>query len=356
MTRNSAQTWDKTLPAWDADNHLVCCHIANETHDVKSFFFRPEKPALFQFIPGQFITLELPIGGETILRSYTVSSSPARPHTISITVKRKVGGVVSNWLHNNLKVGNRVAVLPIAGEFSCAHHAAEKYLFLSGGSGITPLMSMSRSFYDLAENQDIVFVHSARAPEDIIFHKELELMAFTQPKFRAAYICEKTDANWKQATGYLNIDILKQIAPDFLSREIFTCGPAPYMAAVRDMLKLAGFEMQHYHEESFNFEELSANIPNETPKTGGEGFSVELTKSGITISCAADQSVLDATRDAGLRLPFACSQGLCGTCKSKLISGKVDMKHNGGIRPREIEQGLFLPCCSKPLTDLVVEK
>jgi ferredoxin len=66
--------------------------------------------------------------------------------------------------------------------------------------------------------------------------------------------------------------------------------------------------------------------------------------------------VLNATRDAGLRLPFACSQGLCGTCKSKLISGKVDMKHGGGIRPREIEQGLFLPCCSKPLSNLVVER
>ena len=114
--------------------------------------------------------------------------------------------------------------------------------------------------------------------------------------------------------------------------------------------------MRHYHEESFNFEELTASVATAAPVVSGVGFSVELTKSGVTISCAADQFVLDATKIAGLRLPFACSQGLCGTCKSTLISGKVDMQHNGGIRPREIAQGLFLPCCSKPLTDLVVER
>jgi glycine betaine catabolism B len=364
MSRNTAEYWKNSHPAWNADNPLICCHITQETHDVKSFFFKPEKFANFQFLPGQFITLELAINGEVIHRSYTVSSSPARPHTLSITVKRQPNGIVSNWLHDHLKVGDHVAVLPIAGDFSCAlqvsSHVAKQYLFLSGGSGITPLMSMSRSFHDLAENQDIVFIHSARAPEDIIFRKELDLMTLNQSKFRSAFICEKADATWSQPTGYLNINLLKEIAPDFSNREIFTCGPAPYMAAARAMLTTAGYDMQHYHEESFNFAELSAsnitNIEISTTVANGTGFSVELTKSVATIDCAVDQFVLNAAHNAGFRLPSACSKGLCGTCKSKLISGKVDMKHNGGIRPREIEQGLFLPCCSKPLSNLVVER
>ena len=364
MTRNTAEYWTNSHPTWNADNPLICCHIVQETHDVKSFFFKPEKFANFQFLPGQFITLELSINDEIIHRSYTVSSSPVRPHTISITVKRQPDGVVSNWLHDHLKVGDHVAVLPIAGDFSCSNHVAKQHLFLSGGSGITPLMSMSRSFYDLAENTDIVFIHSARTPEDIIFRQELDLIAFNQPNFRTAFICGKVDAAWAQPTGYLNIDLLKQIAPDFLQREIFTCGPSPYMAAVRNMLKNADFNMLHYHEESFNFDEMSAHLdadaeaiakPN-LPAVNGTGFSVDLTKSGATISCAADQFVLNAAHNAGFRLPSACSKGLCGTCKSKLISGIVDMKHNGGIRPREIEQGLFLPCCSKPLSNLVVER
>ena len=377
MTRNTPKFWEAALPVWgsdqqqaDQDDVLVCCQIRQETADVKSFFFRPEKPALFKFFPGQFITLELEIDGKSINRCYTISSSPTRPHTISITVKRQPNGVVSNWLHDHLKVGSKISVLQAAGEFSCVHHVsshtAKQYLFLSGGSGVTPLMSMARAFHDLAEDADIAFIHSARTPADIIFRQELDLMQFNQPHFKAAYICEKADANWTMPTGYLSLEILKKIAPDFLQREVLTCGPAPYMAAVRALLASAGFNMQHYHEESFNFAELAVSEPAEiktdnrvTDSTGftdSIGFKVELTKSGVTVDCASNQFVLDAGLAAGLRLPSSCRKGLCGTCKTKLISGKVDMKHGGGIRQREIDQGLFLPCCSKPLSNLVMER
>jgi glycine betaine catabolism B len=362
MTRNTPKFWDSALPAWDADadNMLVCCQIRQETADVKSFFFRPEKPAMFKFLPGQFITLELEINGEKVNRCYTISSAPTRPHTISITVKRQPNGVVSNWLHDHLKVGSKISVLGAAGEFSSVLASAKQYLFLSGGSGITPLMSMARAFHDLAEDADIAFVHSARTPADIIFRQELDLMQFNQPHFKAAYICEKADANWVMPTGYLNLDLLKKIAPDFLQREIFTCGPAPYMAAVRALLASAGFDMAHYHEESFNFAELTAGEPTEiiadSSVADGSPFKIQLTKSGVTIDCAPNQFILDAALAAGLRLASSCRKGLCGTCKSKLISGKVDMKHGGGIRPREIEQGLFLPCCSKPLENCVIER
>ncbi len=363
-SRNTPQYWETVLPAWDADNDntLICCQIRNETHDVKSFFFQSIKPSQFRYLPGQFITLELVINGETINRCYTISSAPTRPHSISITVKRQPNGIVSNWLHDNLKVGSQISVLGAAGDFTCANHPASKYLFLSGGSGITPLMSMAQAFHDLAEDADIVFVHSARTPADIIFRHELDLMMFNQPHFRTAFICEKADAepSWTMQTGYLNSGLLKQIAPDYLKREIFTCGPAPYMAAVRVMLANAGFDMQHYHEESFNFDELPSSAQSEVKtsvtETGATKFKLEFTKSGMNIQCASDQFVLDAGIAAGMRLPSSCRKGLCGTCKSKLISGKVDMKHGGGIRPREIEQGLFLPCCSKPLTNLVIEK
>ena len=363
MTRNTPQFWSSTPPVWDADqdNMLVCSQVRQETADVKSFFFQTRKPSVFRFLPGQFITLELKIEGKTINRCYTISSAPTRPHTISITVKRQPNGVVSNWLHDYLKVGSKISVLGAAGEFSCTHHTAKQYLFLSGGSGITPLMAMARAFHDLAEDADIAFIHSARTPADIIFRQELDLMQFNQPHFKAAYICEKADADWMQRTGYLNLDMLKTIAPDFLKREVFTCGPAPYMAAVRALLGSAGFNMQHYHEESFTFDELPAEVHSEVivkeaHTQNSANFSVQLTKSGVTIDCAPNQFVLDAGIAAGLRLPSSCRKGLCGTCKTKLISGKVDMKHGGGIRQREIDQGLFLPCCSKPLSDLVMER
>jgi len=363
-SRNKLQFWEGNLPNWDADhdNTLICCQIRNETHDVKSFFFRPIEPSLFQFLPGQFITLELVINGTKINRCYTISSAPTRPHTLSITVKRQPNGIVSNWLHDHLQLGSKVSALGPAGDFTCTQNVASKYLFLSGGSGITPLMSMARSFHDLAEDADITFVHSARTPTDIIFRHEFDLMTFNLPHFHTAFICEKVDGepHWTMPIGYLNIDALKQVAPDFLERDIYTCGPAPYMTAIRNMLKNADFDMQHYHEESFSFDELPTSGQTETKTSTTEfdanKYKVEFSKSGTSFQCASDQFVLDAGIAAGMRLPSSCRKGLCGTCKSKLISGKVDMKHGGGIRPREIEQGLFLPCCSKPLSDLVIEK
>lgn len=363
--------WSALGARWtsDVEETLVCCQVRQETHDVKSFFFMSREGRTFSFEPGQFITLELDIGGETINRCYTISSAPTRPHTISITVKRVPGGKVSNWLHDNLRPGASVRVLGPAGEFTCARHAAGKYLFLSAGSGITPLMSMSRSHHELGEDRDIVFVHSARTPDDIIFARELDLIAANQQRFRTSFVCERIGArtNWPGITGFLTLPLLRLIAPDFMEREIFTCGPAPYMKAVRDLLEEAGFDRTRYHEESFSFESLSpaeqaaaTDDAAEPADAGGADaqarFSVTFAKTRRDIECGAHEHVLDAAKRAGLRLPSSCTQGMCGTCKVKLVSGEVDMHHNGGIRQREIDQGMVLLCCSKPLSNLVVDK
>jgi ferredoxin-NADP reductase len=381
--------WDALPARWDSDaeDTLVCCQVRQETHDVKSFFFRAPYERTFAFEPGQFVTLELDIDGESVNRCYTISSPPTRPHTISITVKRVPGGKVSNWLHDNLQVGGKIRVLGPAGEFTCARHPARKYLFLSAGSGVTPLMSMSRAHHELAEDRDIVFVHSARTPDDIIFARELDFIASNQQQFRTAFVCERagTRTNWHGVTGYLSLALLKLIAPDFMEREIFTCGPAPYMKAVRDLLAEGGFDATHYHEESFSFDtvaEVAAQLttahvadalsssdtfdftreqaagfePAAAPVEAETTFKVSFAKSNREITCGTTQHVLDAAKKAGVRLPASCTKGMCGTCKVKLLSGEVAMKHAGGIRQREIDQGMVLLCCSTPLTDLVVDK
>jgi glycine betaine catabolism B len=234
-------------------------------------------------------------------------------------------------------------------------------------------MSMSRAHHELGEDSDIVFVHSARTPDDIIFARELDLIAANQAHFRTAFVCERLGArtNWPGITGFLTLPLLKLIAPDFLEREIFTCGPAPYMQAVRNLLNEGGFDRRHYHEESFSFETVSevavqltqarvgdaqndASAPLEAATT--TRFKVSFTRSHREIECGSGQHVLDAAKQAGVRLPASCTQGMCGTCKVKLVSGEVAMKHAGGIRQREIDQGMVLLCCSKPLSDLVVDK
>ena len=157
------------------------------------------------------------------------------------------------------------------------------------------------------------------------------------------------ERNWGGIRGRLNRRCSKLIAPDLAERTIFICGPAPYMAAVRAMLREAGFDMARYHEESFNFETLSeaqpeaaaaaAAVPVPPPAPETRTYRIEFAKTGRVVECAADTNILTAARAAGMRLPSSCTKGLCGTCKSKLISGTVEMKHAGGIRQREIDAG-----------------
>jgi ferredoxin-NADP reductase len=352
----------------EADDALTCLAVRDETHDVKTFVLAPREPKLFAYAPGQFLTFAFEIGGETVHRCYTIASAPTRPHTLSITVKRVAGGPVSNWLHDRLKPGDTVRALGPMGEFSCFTHPAGKYLLLSGGSGVTPMMAMARTFHDLGGGRDVAFVHSARTPADIVFRDELAVMAHRDPAFRVHAVCEADAPGeiWEGPKGRLSPAILREAVPDFLDREVFVCGPKPYMDAVRAMLAEAGFDMARHHEESFDFGALAPaeqeaareaeQALDEAPATGTRTFRVEFAKTRRVLDCPEDQTVLDAARKAGIRLPSSCAKGLCGTCKSKLASGTVAMTHAGGIRQREIDAGMALLCCSKPTSDLVIER
>ena len=140
-----------SLPVWgETDSStLICRQVHDITHDVKTFLFESTQPALFQHEPGQFVTLQLQIGGRSVSRCYTISTLPTRPHLLGITVKRQPGGLVSNWLHDTMAPGHRIVADGPFGVFTAARHPSSKYLFLSAGSAITPLMSMTRTLYDL---------------------------------------------------------------------------------------------------------------------------------------------------------------------------------------------------------------
>jgi ferredoxin-NADP reductase len=344
---------------------LVCRQVHDVTHDVKTFLFEPAQPALFHHEPGQFITLQLQIDGRFVSRCYTISSPPTRPHLLGITVKRQPGGLVSNWLHDEMVPGKRISAEGPFGVFSIARRPAAKYLFLSGGSGITPVMSMTRTLYDMGSDADVVFVHSARTPSDIIFRRELEAIAGTVPTTRVFHVCERDAPRepWGGLRGFLGVEMLQLVAPDLAERVVFCCGPATYMAAVRRMLGEARFDMRNYHEESFAFEDLTmkefAADPSAEDATGWgaetKTYSVEFLRSGRSFTCAEDENVLDAAYAAGLNPSSSCGQGMCGTCKTTLLSGNVDMQHHGGIRPREVAQNKVLICCSKPLSDLTID-
>ncbi|KQT94733.1 ferredoxin [Marmoricola sp. Leaf446] len=335
---------------------LLCTGVVDVTHDVRSFVLRPAVPAAYDFEPGQHLTLTVPVAGEPVSRCYTISSSPRRPEELTITVKRVPGGPVSNWLHDHLRAGDTVVADGPLGSFSTTHHPAARYLFLSAGSGITPLMSMLRTVHEDRADVDVVLVHHARTPADIVFRDELRTIEAEHPSVRVVVVCETdaADETWTGPRGRVTLQQLRDAAPDLAEREVFTCGPAPYMAAVRDLLAEAGAAPERCHEESFSL--AGPEAPSTVVGAGtGTSYAVKLRRSGRSFRCAEDTPVLMAAAAAGITLPSSCQEGVCGTCKTLVLAGRVEMEHQGGIRPREVAQGQALLCCSTPCEDLVLD-
>jgi ferredoxin-NADP reductase len=362
---------DAPAPAWGPDDEwLECVRVRDETHDVRSFVLRPVQARSFRYRPGQFITLGLDIDGERVNRCYTLCSSPTRPDTLMITVKRVPGGQVSNWLHETMRPGTRLSVTGPSGNFCFPPGPvtvpARGQLYLSGGSGITPLMSMSRAWADLGLDADVQFIHAARTPQDIAFDDELKLLARALPRWRATMVCEgRGDTpGYSGLLGRLSLPLLRSQVPDFLEREVWCCGPAPFMAAVRAMLVDAGFDMTRYHEESFSFQAAAEDAAaTAEPATGADAasssaqrFAIILKTRNERFECGADETILKAAQRAGVRWPFSCASGVCGTCRTRKLSGEIDMNQGGGLRPREVAQGWMLPCCSKPRSDLELDR
>lgn len=345
---------------WDGTQMLECVSIIPEAPNVASFCFQSPDGAMFSYVPGQFVTLELPVPGGPLYRTFTISSSPSRPMSLSVTVKAQEGSVGTRWMLDNLQPGMRLRATPPAGLFSCHFHPAEKYLFISAGSGITPMMSMTTWMFDLGRPADIVFVNCARRPSDIIFRGRLEHMASRFPEIDLRFVVDDADRfqPWTGYRGTFNQLMLGLMAPDYLEREVFCCGPAPFMQAVRDALAGLGFDMDHYHQESFQpsvIEEASDPVEDDVIPDEASDAEVIFTLSGTKQGCTEADTILATARVAGLNIPSGCTFGVCGTCKVKKVSGQVHMVHNGGITDEDIEAGYILACCSHPIGPVEIE-
>lgn len=348
--------WDDRLQV------LEVVSVTDEAPDVKTFTFRSDAQTWFKYKPGQFITLELPAEDGPLMRTYTLSSTPSRPFSIAVSVKAQADSIGTRWMFDNLRPGSLVKAYGPTGHFTHFAHPASKYLFISAGSGITPMMSMLRWFSDCAPGTDITFINCARRPEDLIFWRELELLSLRMDALSLGFIVQERSLhrNWAGHMGRIDAARLPILAPDFHEREVFCCGPDGFMTHVQDLLRSAGFDMAHYHQESFG--SVPAGAPTEpaviTPEDEGGAagvYSVRFSMSEVDGECLPGQTVLQAARAAGVRIPAACESGLCGTCKIMKVSGEVEMEHNGGIMDEEIEEGYILACCSKPRGNLEVE-
>ncbi|WP_126978488.1 hybrid-cluster NAD(P)-dependent oxidoreductase [Frigidibacter oleivorans] len=345
---------------WTDDEPLECVSILPEAPNVVTVCFQAPSGRAFDFLAGQFLTLELPVPGGPLHRTYTISSSPSRPKSLTITIKAQPDSIGTRWIMENVRPGTRLKVRGPGGRFTSTHFPAKKYLFISAGSGITPMMSMTTEIYDLGRSCDIVFVNCAERPSEIIFKRRLEQMATRIEGLDLKWVVQEADIYqpWTGYKGRFNQLMLGLMAPDYLEREVFCCGPEGFMQAVREALAGLGFDMAHYHQESFGAPE-PGQVPvvesGSTDEAPVETAQLVFADSGVTHECSAADTVLNAARAAGVAIPFGCSMGVCGTCRVRKLSGEVHMVHNGGISEDEVEEGYILACCSNPRGTVTVE-
>lgn len=345
---------------WNEDETLECTMALPEGPDTATFTFRAPSGAWFDYQPGQFITLDLPVPGGNVQRTYTLSSSPSRPQSVSVTVKAQQGSIGTRWMLDHLRPGMRIKAYGPAGIFSFLRHPARRYLFISAGSGITPMMSMTTWAWDSGQLHDITFVHVARRPSELLYRDRLEQFARRVPDLTLRFTVTDPAVSgaWSGYQGRLNQIMLGLMAPDYLEREVFCCGPEPFMQSVREMLVALGYDMDHYHQESFGAPVRHAAeapvIDDLVPDAEAEA-EITFARSGRSQPCTQTDTILAVARAAGLTIPSGCTFGLCGTCKTRKLSGEVHMVHNGGISEDDIAEGWILACCANPIGKLVVD-
>ncbi|WP_051303086.1 hybrid-cluster NAD(P)-dependent oxidoreductase [Psychromonas aquimarina] len=327
---------------------LICINRIDETADATTFEFKKIDDSLFEYKAGQFLTFEVDVAGELEYRAYSLSSTPSKPETAAVTIKRVAGGKVSNYLLDNLQPGFALPAMAPAGEFTLQdNQSTTELLLMSAGSGITPCMSMARWLLDTQQQVNIHFIYSARSEADVIMADTLDALNEQYDNFSLTRILEQT-GNPNDIQGMLDAPLFEKLIPDNRGRTIFTCGPAPYMQAVEHLAESMGFDMALFHKESF--------VPEAADETSESGvnYQVAAPQYGKNFVVDENQSLLDALEAVGVPIISACRTGFCGACKCK-VTGEVESSSQETLTPEQIEQGYVLSCSAKAGSDLVIE-
>lgn len=345
---------------WEGgETQLTVADIIDETHDCKTFRLVGSDPLLFSYKPGQFITFVLDINGRQIKRSYSMSSSPSRPHILEVTIKRVPGGLVSNWFCDQVKLGDQLTVKGPKGKFTCFNFPSAKMLFIGAGSGVTPIFSMRRWITDTAAAVDVKMLASFRNPADIIFAKELDSLSARSSGFQMAVTLTSsaTDMDdWNGFKGRVDRAMLVSFVPDLLDRDIFMCGPGAFTDAVKQILYEIGFDMSRFHMESFDSGRSSENLKVGTRTLDLQGalHKVKFTRSGLTVETDEHTNLLTLAEAHGIDMDYSCRVGSCGECEVK-CKGQVDVDDNCEIDEKTRQAGFIYSCCCTAKSDLELD-
>jgi stearoyl-CoA 9-desaturase NADPH oxidoreductase len=295
--------------------------VRRETVDSATLVIKPGWGFTFDYQPGQYIGIGLLVDGRWRWRSYSLTSpATSKSRTISITVKAMPEGFLSTHLVGGVAPGTIVRLAAPQGNFVMPDPAPSSVLFITGGSGITPVMSMLRTLARRDQITDVIHLHSAPTESDVMFAAELAEMQGAHGGYRLQLRTTRTQ-------GRLDLSRLGDEVPDWRDRQTWACGPEGMLNDAERTWSAAGIA-DRLHLERFAVSKAAAR---------GQGGTVEFARSGKTLTVDGATPLMDAGEQAGVQMPFGCRMGICQSCVVSLVDGHVrdlrtGVEHEPGSR------------------------
>ncbi len=283
--------------------------------------------------PGQYLRIGFDIDGKRHWRAYSITSDPGREDGfLSITPKTVDEGVVSPYVNRQLRPGAIVSLSDVEGQFVLPEERPERILFISAGSGITPIIAMLRCLDREDRLEDVVHLHSAPTPDEVIFGATLRELDSRNEGLRLY------ERHTRNGDGRIAPGDLDELCPDWRERDTFLCGPAGMIEDFEPRWQQEGVE------DRLHLERFQPIIGGDG--AGGDGGSIRFIESDVEAESDGSVPILVAGEEAGAELPFGCRMGICHTCVGRLCSGRLRDLRSGEVHGEEGE--MVRTCVNAP--------
>ena len=318
----------------------------------------------FEFLPGQYMVVRAVIAGQACQRSYSVCSTPERLREsgeIEIGVRAVQGGVFSTWANTELQEGHHLEVMPPDGRFVSTHPQAHHTVCFAAGSGITPVLSVIASGLASNNHSRYSLVYGNQRMQSVMFNESLQDLKDRYPqRLSLVHVLSRQEQDIELLQGRIDEAKVQALTASILPTddmdEVFVCGPSAMMQATVTALQKAGVSADRIHSEHFGDAPAQRPTLRAPNPSATQGIELQIVCNGKqhTLSMAEDDNPLSAGLQAGLDLPYSCRNGVCCTCRAKVMQGQVSMHKNFTLTQEEIDQGFVLSCQAKALTPKLV--
>lgn len=346
MSLLSVVDHNESEQTWHGKERLEIVRMIEETHDIKTFYLRRANGMLFpNFHAGQFLSFQ--IGDDaTLSRSYSLSSCDTNRHILQVSIKKLADGVGSSWFHER-KVGDEVLAYSPTGQFIDEGPGEHPRVYVAGGIGITPILSMISSHLEKAITYPMTLFYGIRTEADLAFDDVLQRYARRYPNFTYVPVMSEPSDSWAGERGFVNKALMEKHVSATADTHFYVCGPTPMTESLLGELSSAGVSEDRLHHEAFvspkSFDR--ENLPDR---------DVCVTVQGQQLRYQGHQTLLEFLESKGISHPFACRVGVCGSCKCP-VKGDVVQITDAGLTDQEKRLGYVLACVAFPTTDIVID-